>query len=139
MIPKLYNGHDKTFFFFNWEQFRESLVVANGLTTVPTLDYRQGDFSKALINPLTIAGQPPVDALGRPLVQNELFDPNTTRTAPDGSSVRDPFPNNVIPMNRMDPVAAKYIGARVDIVPRPVPDPNPPPQVAADKNSSRGS
>jgi hypothetical protein len=107
VIPKLYNGHDRTFFFFNFEQFRESLVVANGLTTVPTLAYRQGDFSKALINPLTAGGQPAVDALGRPLVQNELFDPNTTRTAPDGSSVRDPFPNNIIPMDRMDPVAAK--------------------------------
>jgi len=107
VIPKVYNGHDRTFFFFNWEQFRESLVVANGLTTVPTLAYRQGDFSKALFNPLTIAGQPAVDALGRPLTQNEIFDPRTTRTAADGSSVRDPFPNNMIPKDLIDPVAAK--------------------------------
>jgi hypothetical protein len=107
VIPKLYNGHDRTFFFFNFEQFREDQVVANGLTTVPTLAYRQGDFSKALINPLTIAGQPAIDALGRPLTQNEIFDPTTTRTAPDGSSVRDPFPNNIIPGDRIDPVAAK--------------------------------
>jgi hypothetical protein len=106
-IPKLYNGHDRTFFFFNFEQFRETQVVASGLTTVPTLAYRQGDFSAALINPLTIGGQPASDALGRALIQNEIFDPNTTRTAPDGSSIRDPFPNNIIPGSRMDPVASK--------------------------------
>src|SRR5437870_11701128 len=28
-IPKLYNGHDKTFFFFNWEQFRENNLINN--------------------------------------------------------------------------------------------------------------
>src|SRR5204863_5477695 len=31
----------------------------------------------------------------------------TTRPAPDGRLVRDPFPNNTIPANRMDPVALK--------------------------------
>jgi hypothetical protein len=106
-IPKLYNGHDRTFFFFSFEQFRENQTVASGLTTVPTLAYRDGDFSKATISPLTIAGQPAIDALGRPLIQNQIFDPTTTRTAPDGSSVRDPFPGNIIPKERMDPVAAK--------------------------------
>src|ERR1700730_12018724 len=107
VIPKLYDGHDKSFFFVSFEQFRETQLIANGLTTVPTLDYRRGDFSRATINPLTIAGQPAIDALGRPLIQNQIFDPTTTRTAPDGSSVRDPFPGHIIPKERMDPVAAK--------------------------------
>jgi hypothetical protein len=106
VLGKLYNGHDKTFFFFNFEQFRETQMVANGLATVPTLAYRQGNFSSALIAPLTIAGQPALDALGRPLTQNQIFDPTTTRTAPDGSVVRDPFPGNIIPAARMDPVAS---------------------------------
>src|SRR6516165_210410 len=107
VLGKLYNGHDKTFFFFNFEQFRESQVVATGLTTVPTLLYRQGNFSTATIAPLTIAGQPALDGLGRPLIQNQVYDPGTTRTAPDGSVVRDPFPGNIVPMDRMDPVALK--------------------------------
>src|SRR5262252_6016077 len=47
VLGKLYNGHDKTFFFFNFEQFRETQMVANGLATVPTLAYRQGNFSSA--------------------------------------------------------------------------------------------
>src|SRR5712691_1551886 len=106
-IRKLYNGHDRTFFFFNFEQFRETQVIAKGLTTVPTLAYRRGDFSAALINTLTIAGQPAIDALGRTLIQNQIFDPTTTATAQDGSSVRLPFADNIIPPTSMDPVAAK--------------------------------
>src|SRR5258708_3978535 len=109
-LGKFYDGHDKTFFFFNWEQFRESQIVANGLQTVPTAAYRRGDFSTALIAPLTIGGQPALDSLGQALVQNMIFDPTTTRTAADGSSVRIPFPGNVIPPTRMDSIAAKIQG-----------------------------
>src|SRR5205814_1508115 len=42
-IPRLYNGRNKTFFFYSWEQYREAL----GLTfnpTVPTPDFLRGDF-----------------------------------------------------------------------------------------------
>jgi hypothetical protein len=108
-LGKLYDGHDKTFFFFNWEQFRESQVVANGLTTVPTVAYRQGDFSTATIAPLTLAGAPAIDTAGTALIQNQVFDPTTTRTV-NGVAVRDPFPNNIIPVGRIDPVAAKIQG-----------------------------
>jgi hypothetical protein len=107
VIPKLYDGHDKSFFFFNFEQFRENQRIGDGLKTVPTPDYRAGNFSAALINPLTIGGQPAIDALGRLLIQNQIFDPTTTRNAPDGSIVRDPFPTNTIPLKQMDPVALK--------------------------------
>ena len=48
VIPKLYDGHDKTFLFFNFEQFRENRTVTNGLATVPTDDYRDGDFPTAI-------------------------------------------------------------------------------------------
>ena len=44
-IPKIYNGHDKTFFFFNFEQFRENRTTSNSFQTVPTAAYRAGDFS----------------------------------------------------------------------------------------------
>ena len=46
------------------------------------------------------------DPLNRPIFENEIYDPNTTRLA-NGQSVRDPFPNNQIPVNRFDPVAVK--------------------------------
>lgn len=45
-IPKLYNGTDKTFFFFNWERGRQISAIAAGIRTVPTADFRNGDFSK---------------------------------------------------------------------------------------------
>jgi hypothetical protein len=46
-IPKVYNGTNRTFFFFNFEQFRQNLTTENSLTTVPTVAYRQGNFGTA--------------------------------------------------------------------------------------------
>ena len=43
-IPKIYDGHNRTFFFFSLEEFRESSAL-NFSDTVPTADYRIGDFS----------------------------------------------------------------------------------------------
>jgi len=101
---------NKSFFFFNFDQFREDTFTSTGLFTVPTDAYKRGDFSAALGGPLTIAGQPARDPLGREVRQNAIYDPRTTRLAPDGSTVRDPFPNNVIPPAFMDPVALKIQG-----------------------------
>ena len=101
-LPKLYNGHDRTFFFFNFEQFREFLAINNTPQTVPTLAYRNGDFSAALTG-RTLA----TDPLGRPIVEGTIYDPSTQRAAPNGQLVRDPFPNNQILPAQMDPVALK--------------------------------
>ncbi|HEX5432060.1 MAG TPA: carboxypeptidase-like regulatory domain-containing protein, partial [Bryobacteraceae bacterium] len=100
-IPKVYNGHDKTFFFFNWEQYREHVDINNQLETVPTAAYRQGDFSAAMI------GAPiGTDPIGRPIFQNEVYDPGTTRTDPaTGKVIRDPYAGNKIPLTAMDPLA----------------------------------
>jgi hypothetical protein len=106
-IPKIYDGHDKSFFFFNFEQFRETVLVSTGLQTVPTLAYRTGDFSGALLGRLTIGGQPATDSAGQALFQNQIFDPKSQRSAPDGTIVRTPFPNNQIPVTDIDPVALK--------------------------------
>src|SRR5215469_7750519 len=46
-IPKVYNGANRSFFFFNFEQYRESQNIFNGIETVPTAAYRTGDFSTA--------------------------------------------------------------------------------------------
>src|SRR5438093_1556911 len=97
-LGKLYDGHGKTFFFFNFEQFRETQFIKTGIATVPTLAYRRGDFSQALLPQLIMNGQPAVDPLGRPVVGNAIYDPRTTRLA-NGSIIRDPFPNSTIPPN----------------------------------------
>jgi len=117
-IPKVYNGANKSFFFFNFEQYRENRVIANGLQSVPTQAYRNGDFGtsgcfnfNAAANQcntaptqLTLSGAQAVDTAGQALTYGEIFDPNTTRVV-NGFQVRTPFPNQTIPANRMDPVA----------------------------------
>lgn len=117
VIPKLYNGRNKTFFFVNFEQFRENKVISNGISTVPTQAYRDGNFSTAgcfsyvgngcavtvpIVN--TVTGQPAVDPAGQTLSYGEIFDPNTTRIV-NGATVRTPFPNNTVPMSRLSPFA----------------------------------
>lgn len=89
-LPSVYNGRDRSFFFFNYEEwrFRQSL---SPITSVPTPGQRDGDFSDLR------------DASGR---QIGVYDSATTRVNPAGSGyVRDPFPGNLIPAMRLDPVA----------------------------------
>jgi hypothetical protein len=100
-IPKVYNGHDKTFFFFNWEQFLETDVYNNLPMTVPTLAYRQGNFQQALTG-----RNLGTDGLGRPLMENTIYDPKTYRLV-NGVPYTDPYPNNIIPLASQDPVALK--------------------------------
>src|SRR5258708_509235 len=45
-IPKIYNGKDKTFFFFSYEGFRNRNGATNATSTVPTAEMYNGDFSK---------------------------------------------------------------------------------------------
>ena len=49
-IPKVYNGKDKTFFFFNYEEYKTTAGFSGVLGTVPTSAFRNGDFSAALIS-----------------------------------------------------------------------------------------
>jgi hypothetical protein len=90
-IPHLYNGHNRTFFFFSWEQF---IQHAGGSTTstVPTQAMRGGDFSALLTT--TVLGTNPCD--GTPIYSGQIFDPSTERTV-NGVSCRTAFPGNKIP------------------------------------------
>ncbi len=100
-IPKLYNGHDKTFFFWNWEQYRLGQNVLPNAISVPTPAYRQGDFSAALL-PTRLGADP----LGRSIFGNEIYDPTTRKTV-NNQIVTDPFLDNKILPARFDPVAVK--------------------------------
>jgi hypothetical protein len=93
---------DKTFFFGSFEQFRETQIVNNQYQTVPTAAYRNGDFRTALTNRLI-----GTDPAGRQMFEGMIYDPATTRAAADGRLFRDPFPDNMIPRERWDPVAVK--------------------------------
>ena len=91
-IPKVYDGRNKSFFFFAFERF-SIRQAANELVAVPTVAMRNGDFS-GLINS---AG-----------VQQILYDPNTTQA---GTLQRTPFPNNQIPLSRESPLAKALYAA----------------------------
>jgi hypothetical protein len=88
VIPRLYNGHNKTFFFGSYEGRRQG-NPSNRLDTVPTTLQRDGDFSQTL---------------GQTGFMVPIYDPLTT-TASGAGYVRSPFPSNAIPGNRIDPVA----------------------------------
>jgi hypothetical protein len=103
-IPRLYNGKDKLFFFFSWEQIRFQ-TGATTTSTVPTVAERNGDFSALLItgNP---QGTNPCD--GTPMYQGQIFDPATQRVV-GGVPCRTAFPNNTIPTSRFSTVAKNLL------------------------------
>jgi len=95
VIPHLYNGKNKTFFFGMYSGFRYRTVTAGLITSVPTALMREGNFSQWL------GSQVGTDALNRPVYQGEIFDPATTRTV-NGATLRDPFMYNG-QLNVIDP------------------------------------
>jgi hypothetical protein len=89
IIPKVYNGKNRTFWQFTWEanKFGDPNVGTN-TSTVPRAAWRNGDLSDLL-------------KLGS---QYQVYDPATIKAAANGTFTRDPFPGNIIPVNRLDPV-----------------------------------
>ena len=102
LVVPHYNGRDKTFFFVNFEQFRETQFVRNSVATVPTDAYRNGDFNGATF---FVPTKP--DPLGRSFPTQTVMDPNSTFTGPGGVLLRNPYQNNQIPSSQWDPVAVK--------------------------------
>src|SRR5262245_43946052 len=89
-IPKLFDGRNRAFFMVSLEALRER-GPSTEIRTLPTAEQLQGDFSNLK------------DNQGRVI---RIYDPATVRLA-NGVYVRDQFPGNRIPANRINPVAAK--------------------------------
>jgi hypothetical protein len=98
VIPKIYNGKDKTFFFVNYEGFR--LRQGKSFTQqVPTAAQRGGDLSSIdtqIYDPLTTCG---TGAPGLPVC-----------TGGQVAYDRTPFAGNQIPTNRINPTSIKMLG-----------------------------
>ena len=92
IFPKLYNGHDKSFFFVNYEGYREGTPTPLNLS-VPEPEFLQGDFSKLF------------DTSNK---QIAIYDPKTGRDV-NGTWTRDAFTGNKIPSNRINPIALKVL------------------------------
>lgn len=100
-IPKVYNGTNRTFFFFSFEEYRNIQVINNVENTVPTLAMRQGNFSQI---PHYAIGTDPYT--GQTVLANTIYNP-TSDMVVSGVTERTPFPNNTIPVSMFDPLAAK--------------------------------
>ncbi len=93
-LPKLYDGRQRSFFFYNYEEWRY-LQYAQPIVRVPTAEERLGDFSNLRSSTGALIG---------------IYDPNTTRANPLGAGyVRDTFPGNAIPSSRLDPVSKNIL------------------------------
>ncbi|MBL8292294.1 MAG: TonB-dependent receptor [Bryobacterales bacterium] len=87
-IPKVYDGRNKSFFFFTYSRDKRPISTGAALSTVPTALMRQGNFSQ---------------------VPQAIYDPATT-----AGNVRTPFPGNIIPRNRFSTISANMVGAVPD-------------------------
>src|SRR5499427_1378934 len=96
---------DKTFFFVTTEYTR-SKSPSSQTATFPTLDQRNGDFTKTFFSD------------GRLIT---IYNPFDTFRDASGNLKRNPFPGNIIPKDMMDPVALKAM----QFYPKPNQDPNP--------------
>jgi hypothetical protein len=98
VIPKLYNGKNKTFFYIGYQRLHEKKVAQVDATT-PTQELKNGIFTfPGVANP------------------NPIFDPASTRQV-NGVWQRDPFPGNVVPQGRFDPVARNVLGFEPWVLP----------------------
>src|SRR5579883_397089 len=107
VIPHLYNGRNKTFFFASTEGYLED-QPASGSYSVPTVNELNGNFSG----------------------QKTIYDPQTNVTNANGTVTRSPFPNNIIPANRINPVGQAILSY--------LPHPNENPNAAVDQVNFAG-
>ena len=82
-IPKVYNGRNKTFFYFSNDNDLRPVQPAFVVNTVPTALETQGNFSQ---------------------IPQIIYDPNTT-----SGSTRSPFPNNTIPTSRFSKISGNVL------------------------------
>lgn len=91
LIPRAYNGRNKTFFFLAYEGFRQS-QAAQTIVRAPTAAELNGDFSSLLSQGI------------------QIYNPFSTRPDPaqSGAFIRDPFPGDMIPPKLLSPAAELY-------------------------------
>jgi hypothetical protein len=98
-IPKVYDGRNKTWFFFSYEGYRYPQTSGPSQQTIPLPAFINGNFSEWKLPNGTLV---------------PIYDPTTTRSDGKGGFIRDPFPGNIIPANQLSPLAkaiAKYYPA----------------------------
>ena len=91
-IPKVYNGRNRTFFFADYQGFRQSTSGGSGsisITDVPPAALRTGDFSS---------------------VKTAIYDPSTRHIGPSGVVIAAPYAGNVIPQSQLNKTSVATAG-----------------------------
>ena len=88
VIPKVYNGKNKTFFWITGEAYRQSEAASTGLA-VPTALERAGDFSQSFYTNHAL---------------QKIYDPLSTVSNGSGGYTRTQFVGNRIPASKLNPV-----------------------------------
>ncbi|HUQ90282.1 MAG TPA: TonB-dependent receptor [Bryobacteraceae bacterium] len=84
LLPKVYNGHNKTFFFMDYQGTRRRTAANSQLSNLAPESARNGDFSA---------------------YPQRIYDPGARRIGPSGSVISTPFPGNRIPASQISPTA----------------------------------
>jgi len=99
IIPKLYNGHNKTFFFANYEPLRQ-YTQGQYFDRMATALERQGNFSQSVYNTAT----------NQPIEIFQHFQPGTNKQIVEPANTAYPqFPNNIIPPSLVSPIGQKIL------------------------------
>jgi hypothetical protein len=88
LLPHIYKGRDRTFFFADYEGTRRRTTASSSILDIPPTAFHTGDFS---------AYKP------------TIYDPGARRIGPSGSVISTPLPNNVIPQNQLNPSAVAVL------------------------------
>ena len=99
-LPGVYNGRNRTFFFFGQQLVHWDQTGSGALITSPRDDFRRGDFADLLSASGTVV---------------PVFDPTTTRSDGQGGFRRDPFPGNRVPASRISLVSQRIVA----LIPEP--------------------
>jgi hypothetical protein len=94
LLPKLYNGHNRTFFFADYEGVRRRTSASSTIEDIPPLSFRMGDFSS---------------------YPSTIFDPRSRTLNSKGLVVSTPFPNNKIPTALLNSASL----ATLNLLPQP--------------------
>src|SRR5215831_16790566 len=85
LLRKIYNGHDRTFFFVDYQGTRQRTSASSSISDLPPMSFRAGDFSSS---------------------SQQIYNPASRRIGPAGTVISEPFPNNRIPASFINPTSA---------------------------------
>jgi hypothetical protein len=80
VLPKIYNGRNRTFFFTDYEGLRRRTSASSSVLDIPPPDYRSGNFSR---------------------YRATIYDPRARRAGSNGLVISTPFPGNRIPPSQI--------------------------------------